>query len=319
MKKPLIVIAGPTASGKTDTAISLSKKIGGEIISADSMQVYKYMNIGTAKPTKEEMQNIPHYLIDELYPNEEFNVMIFQKKAKEYMKEIYKKNKIPIIAGGTGFYINALINNIDFISTVSDESYRIQLYDFAKIHGANALHKKLQEIDSVSADTIHENNIKRVARAIEFYHLTGRKFSEYNEEEKKKQSPYNVAFIILNMEREKLYERINLRVNKMIEQGLVEEVKNLLEKGYSPNLVSMQGLGYKEIVPYIEGKTTLEQAVEQLKQSTRHFAKRQLTWFRRQTDGLWLDLTNTSKECIINYICDYLTKLNIWNEEQSNE
>lgn len=316
MKKPLIVIAGPTASGKTDTAVLLAKKINGEIISADSMQVYKYMDIGTAKPAKEEMQGIKHYLIDELYPDEQFNVMVFQKKAKQYMEEIYEKGKIPIIVGGTGFYINALINDIHFVPTNDDESYRKELYEMAKKQGANVLHQKLQELDPVSANTIHENNIKRVTRAIEFYHLTGKKFSEYNEEEKKKQSPYNTAFFIFNMEREKLYKRINLRVDKMIEQGLVQEVKNLLEKGYIFDLVSMQGLGYKEMIPYIRGEITIQQAIEQLKQSTRHFAKRQLTWFRRQNDGIWLDLTNCSKECIINDIYDYLAKLNIWNEEQ---
>ncbi len=307
MKKPLIVIAGPTACGKTDISIELAKRINGEIISADSMQVYKFMDIGTAKATKEEMQGIKHYLIDEFMPDEEFNVMVFQKKAKEYMEDIYSKGKIPIIAGGTGFYINAVVNDNEFTETVDDNSLREKLYKDAQENGAEYNHNKLKEVDPEYASTVHANNIKRVARALEYFYLTGQKFSEHNAEEKKKSSPYNTSFIILNMDREKLYKRIDMRVDIMIKNGLVDEVKNLLDMGYTPDLVSMQGLGYKEIIPYIEGEWSLEKSVDELKKRTRHFAKRQLTWFKRQTENcLWVDLTDDNKEIALNKITEYI-------------
>lgn len=312
MKKDLIIIAGPTACGKTSTSIALAKKINGEIISADSMQIYKYMNIGTAKPDIIEMDGIKHYLIDELEPNEEFNVMIFQKMAKTYMNEIYAKGKIPILTGGTGFYINALVNDNNFMETNNDYTLRNSLYYEAELHGTQTLHNKLKEIDPISAEAIHHNNVKRVARAIEFYELTGVPISIHNEEERKKESPYNTASIILNMDRNILYDRINLRVDKMVDMGLVDEVKNLLNMGYSPQLVSMQGLGYKEIVSFLDGKSTLEDTIDELKKSTRHFAKRQLTWFRQQRkDGLWLDITKTSENKIIDNILEYLKSSNI--------
>lgn len=297
MKKPLVVIAGPTACGKTELSIKLAKKINGEIISADSMQVYKMMDIGTAKATKEEMCGIKHYLLDELMPDEEFNVMIFQQKAKAYMEDIYAKGKIPILVGGTGFYINALVNDNCFTETEDDnEAVRKALYEDAEKNGAEYNHNRLKEVDPEYAATVHPNNIKRVARALEYFLLTGEKFSVHNALEKEKASPYNVAFIILNMDRQKLYERIDMRVDLMVKNGLVEEVKALLDKGYSPDLVSMQGLGYKEIVPFINGEITLEEAVCELKKRTRHFAKRQLTWFKRQTeDCLWVDLTDGDK------------------------
>lgn len=314
MQKPLIVIAGPTACGKTKTAIALAKQINGEIISADSMQVYKYMDIGTAKPTKEEMNGVPHYLIDEFYPNEEFNVMIFQKKAKEYIEEIYTKNKIPIVVGGTGFYINALVNDNNFMSTNADNSYRKKLTALAEQQGNEVLFELLQKVDPESAAVIHSNNVKRVIRAIEFYYQTGQTISSHNKEEKQKQTPYQLAFVILNMDRKKLYDRIDVRVDLMIKAGLIEEVQYLLKKGYSRNLVSMQGLGYKEIVSYLMEETTLENAVYELKKNTRHFAKRQLTWFRRQTEGIWLDLTNSSEDCTIKAICNYLTEQAIIKE-----
>ena len=307
MKKPLVVIAGPTACGKTDISIELAKRINGEIISADSMQVYKFMDIGTAKATKEEMQGIKHYLIDEFMPDEDFNVMIFQQKAKEYMEEIYSKGKIPIIAGGTGFYINAVVNDNEFTETEEDNSLREKLYKDAQENGADYNHNKLKKIDPEYAATVHANNIKRVARALEYFYLTGQKFSEHNAEEKKKTSPYNTSFIILNMDREKLYKRIDMRVDIMIKNGLIDEVKKLLDMGYDPGLVSMQGLGYKEIVPYITGEWSLEKAVDELKKRTRHFAKRQLTWFKRQTENcLWVDLTDGNKEKALNKITEYI-------------
>lgn len=292
MKKPLIVIAGPTACGKTGTSVELAKLINGEIISADSMQVYKYMDIGTAKATKEEMQGIKHYLIDELYPDEEFNVMIFQNSAKKYMAEIYDKNKIPILAGGTGFYINALVYDNDFMLINNNLEIRNELETAAKENGNEYVYNILKEIDPEYAGIVHANNLKRVIRAIEYYRLTGEKMSSHNKLAKEKESPYDTKFFILTMERSKLYQRIDLRVDKMIEEGLVSEVKKLLEMGYSPNLVSMQGLGYKEIVPYINGEITLEKAVYDIKIKTRHFAKRQMTWFNNQNKGMFIDMTN---------------------------
>ena len=311
MDKPLVIIAGPTACGKTATSIELAKKINGEIISADSMQVYKYMDIGTAKATKQEMQDIPHYLIDEFYPDEEFNVMIFQKKAKDYIDQIYKKGKIPILVGGTGFYINALVFDNNFVEEESDSNLRNELYELAEKNGVEYLHNMLKEFDPESAEKIHYNNVKRVARAIEFYKKTEKPISEHNKEAKSKSSPYKTAFIVLDMDRQKLYERINKRVDVMIEDGLVDEVKMLLEKGYKKELVSMQGLGYKEIVAYINGETSLEEAIEKLKQSTRHFAKRQLTWFRGQTDGLWIDISDGDVDNAVNKIIDYMEKIDL--------
>lgn len=295
MKKPLIVIAGPTACGKTDISIDLAKAIGGEIISGDSMQVYKLMDIGTAKVTNDEMCGIPHFLVDEIYPDEEYNVMLFQKKAKEYMNGIYDRGHIPIIVGGTGFYINALVYDNDF--SVEDESpIREEFYKIAEENGAEELHRMLCEVDPEYADEIHYNNVKRVARALEYFHMTGEKMSEHNKKSKKKESPYNLAFFVLNMDREKLYERINLRVDIMMKNGLEAEVRNLINMGYSPELVSMQGLGYKEFIPYFNGDITLEEAVEDIKKFTRRFAKRQLTWFRGQTNGSWLDMGILSRE-----------------------
>ena len=311
MKKPLIVIGGPTACGKTGFSIQLAKKIGGEIISADSMQVYRYMDIGTAKVTLEEADGVPHYLIDEFDPDEEYNVMIFQQKAKAYMEEIWAKGKVPILVGGTGFYINALLYDNDFTETENDTTYREECYKLAQEQGPEVLFERLKEVDPAYAEIMHANNVKRVTRALEYHYLTGQKFSEHNAEQKEKESPYDAAVIILNMDREKLYERIELRIDLMMEQGLLEEVKGLLEKGYAPDLVSMQGIGYKEFVPYFNGECTLEEAVIQLKTNTRRFAKRQLTWFRRQIDGLWVDLGNATGEKAMEDVLSYLKQQNI--------
>lgn len=310
MKKPLIVIAGPTACGKTDLSINLAEKIGGEIISGDSMQVYKLMDIGTAKPTAEETRGIPHFLIDDLYPDEEYNVMIFQKKAKEYMKGIYDRGHIPIIVGGTGFYINALVYDNDFTEEESS-SIRDELYRIAETEGKEKLHDMLADIDVEYAKSIHPNNVKRVARAIEYYRLTGEKMSEHNKSAKEKESPYNTAFFVLNMDRQKLYERIDMRVDIMMENGLENEVRKLIDMGYSPELVSMQGLGYKEFIPYFNGEISLEKAVDDIKKYTRHFAKRQLTWFRRQTEGIWIDMTGGDKEKALSQIINEIEKRNI--------
>lgn len=289
MKKPLIVLTGPTAVGKTSLSISLAKAVNGEIISADSMQVYKGMDIGSAKIRKEEMQGVTHYLVDILEPEEEFHIVKFQELAKAALEEIYAKGKIPILVGGTGFYIQAVTRDIDFTQAEQETSYREELEQFAKEKGAEYLHEKLREVDSKSAENIHANNVKRVIRALEFYHQNGTPISEHNEEQKQQTSPYNLAYFVLTAPREILYERIDRRVDQMMEEGLLEEVKSLRERGYHRGMVSMQGIGYKEILAYLEGEYPLEEAVRILKRDTRHFAKRQLTWFRREQDVIWVD------------------------------
>lgn len=289
MKRPLIILTGPTAVGKTKASIGLAKALNGEIISADSMQVYKYMDIGSAKIRPEEMQGIKHYLIDELEPDEEFHVVKFQQMAKQAMEKIYAKGKVPIVVGGTGFYIQALLYDIDFTESNEDSTYRKELEQLAAEKGAEYIHDMLRKVDPASADTIHANNVKRVIRALEFYRQTGEKISEHNEQERAKESPYDFCYFVLNDDRERLYERINHRIDKMLEEGLLEEVQSLKNKGYTRDMVSMQGLGYKEILDYLNGECTLEEAIYTLKRDTRHFAKRQLTWFRRERDVTWID------------------------------
>ncbi len=296
MKKPLIVLTGPTAVGKTELSIKLAGAIGGEIISADSMQVYKYMDIGTAKISTAEMGQIPHYLIDILEPEEEFNVVKFKEYAGKCMEEIYAKGKIPIIVGGTGFYIQAVLYGIDFKENGEDTAYRQQLEVLYKKEGSEYLHAKLAQIDPSSALAIHPNNVKRVIRALEYYDQTGSRISEHNEEQRKNESPYNFCYIVLNNDREVLYERINRRVDLMMEAGLVQEVKQLLERGLSGDMVSMQGLGYKEIVRYLIGECSLEEAVYTIKRDTRHFAKRQLTWFKREKEVTWIQKNDFDNE-----------------------
>ena len=306
MKKPIIIIGGPTACGKTAMSIALAKRIGGEIISADSMQVYRQMDIGTAKVREEEKEGIPHYLIDEINPDEEYNVMIFQQKAKKYMEEIWDKGKIPIIVGGTGFYVNALLYDNEFTHTEEDTTFREACYVRAEKEGPDALYEELKQIDYEYALTVHSNNIKRVVRGLEYYYFTGEKFSKHNAEQKTKESPYIAGVILLTMERKLLYERIEKRIDLMMEEGLLEEVQGLLEKGYSKDLISMQGLGYKEFMPYFEKERSIEEVVEELKKGTRHFAKRQLTWFRRQIEGLWVDLSETNIEVAMEDVLNYL-------------
>lgn len=288
-KKPMIILTGPTAVGKSALSVELAKQINGAIISADSMQVYRHMDIGSAKITPGEMQGITHYMIDELEPDEEFHVVRFVTMAKEYLNKIYADGKIPIIAGGTGFYIQALLYDIDFTKQQCDETYREKLEALAKERGAEYLHGMLRKVDPASAEAIHANNIKRVIRALEFYHLSGEKISEHNETERQKHSPYNFAYFVLTDERAKLYDHIDRRVDAMVEAGLVDEVKNLKAMGCSRKMVSMQGLGYKEILAYLDGEYTLEEAIYIIKRETRHFAKRQLTWFKRERDVIWLD------------------------------
>lgn len=289
MKKPLIVLTGPTAAGKTELSIALAKKLNGAIISADSMQVYKYMNIGSAKIRPEEMQGIRHYLVDVLDPREEFHVARFQQMAKEAMDEIYRNGQLPIVVGGTGFYIQALLKDIDFDESSGELPCRKELEETARREGGAVLYERLKQVDPESAEAIHPNNVKRVIRALEFYQETGQPISLHNKEQKEKQPPYTYAYFVLNDDRARLYERIDRRVDRMVEQGLVEEVRWLKEHGYDRSLVSMQGLGYKELFPYLDGTCSLEEAVEIIKRDTRHFAKRQITWFKREPDVIWLN------------------------------
>ena len=312
-KKPMVILTGPTAVGKTALSIELAKKINGAIISADSMQVYKYMDIGSAKIMPEEMQNIKHYLVDELLPTDEFHIVKFQEMAKTALEEIYLQDKIPIIVGGTGFYIQGLLYDIDFSKQDADYEYRMELEAFAKEHGAQALHERLREIDPASYETIHANNIKRVIRALEYYHLSGKPISEHNEQERQKESPYHFAYFVLNDDRKNLYDRIEKRIDVMMEQGLLEEVTRLKQMGCHKDMVSMQGLGYKEILAYLDGEYSLEAAVDLLKKETRHFAKRQLTWFRRERDVIWFDKSKYSydERMILEDMCKLLEEKQI--------
>ena len=288
-KQKLVVLTGPTAVGKTKLSIELAKKINGEIISADSVQVYKGMDIGSAKVKEDEMSGVKHYLIDCLEPTSEFNVNVFQSLAKEAMEKIYNKGKIPIIVGGTGFYIQALIYDIDFTKEEQDITYRQDLEDIARREGVEFVHDLLKEVDPISAQNIHANNLKRVIRALEFYHQNGSKISEHNEEQGKKKSPYDTYYFVIEDDRDVLYDRINKRVDEMFGAGLVEEVKTLIKKGCTTELVSMQAIGYRQVVDYIDGKCNLEDAIDKVKKDTRHFAKRQLTWFRREKEVVWLN------------------------------
>lgn len=288
-KKKLVVLTGPTAVGKTNLSIELAKRIGGEIISADSAQVYKYMDIGSAKIRPDEMNGIPHYLIDELEPSEEFNVVVFQQKAKQYMQEIYDRGHIPILVGGTGFYIQAVLYDINFSVDDNNHQIREELENLARKKGPEFMHEELRKIDPASADAIHANNVKRVIRALEYYKLTGQKISEHNEEQKKNESPYDFSYFVLNDHRNLLYERIDKRVDEMVTEGLVEEVKHLKEMGYDRSYVSMQALGYKEIFRFLEGEITLDEAAYIIKRDTRHFAKRQITWFKREKEVIWVN------------------------------
>lgn len=312
-RKKLIILSGPTAAGKTDLSIALAKAIGGEIISADSMQVYRGFDIGTAKIRPEEMEGIPHYLIDILGPEEDFSVFEFQRRAKECMAQIRQNGHIPIIVGGTGFYIQSVLYDIDFTQEETDRAYRRLLEEKAEKEGAEAVHRLLEEADPSAAAQIHANNIKRTIRALEFYHETGERISEHNEEQKARSSPYRFAYFVLNRERKTLYERINLRVDEMLREGLEEEVKCLLDSGISPDSLAMQGLGYKEMVQYLQGECDLDRAVYNIKIGTRHFAKRQLTWFRREKEVLWLNYEDfdNDKEAMLSCMLSELRKRSI--------
>lgn len=288
-KKPLVILTGPTAVGKTALSIKLASEIGGEIISADSMQVYRQMDIGSAKIKPEEMDGIPHHLIDILEPEEEFNVCLFEKLALEAIEQIYERGHIPVVVGGTGFYIQALLYQIDFTEEETDTAFRDKLWQLGEEKGNHYLHELLRKVDPESAEEIHENNRKRVIRALEFYENSGKPISTHNKEQRQKTSAYNSCYFVLTDDRKKLYERIESRVDQMLSKGLVDEVRTLKERGCNASMISMQGLGYKEILEYLDGRCSLLEAVEKIKKETRHFAKRQLTWFRREKDVIWLD------------------------------
>lgn len=312
-KRPLVILTGPTAVGKTALSVKLAKKIGGEIISADSMQVYKHMDIGSAKITKEEMQGVPHHLIDVLMPEEEFNVYTFQAMAREILCGIYERGHIPIVAGGTGFYIQALLYDINFEAEEENSMVREKLEELQRERGNHYLHELLKEKDPDSALEIHENNGKRIIRALEFYELNGIPISVHNKEQRKKESAYRSCYFVLNDERQKLYERIDKRVDEMLDHGLLQEVSKLKDMGYHKNMVSMQGLGYKEMLSYLDGELSFEDAVYLIKRDSRHFAKRQLTWFRREKDVIWIDKQDFSyeDEKILEFIINTMKKKGI--------
>ena len=315
MKKPLIVLTGPTAVGKTGLSIQLAKRIGGEIVSADSMQVYRYMNIGSAKIMPEEMERVPHHLVDILDPREDFHIVRFQEMALEAMKGIYERGHIPMLVGGTGFYIQAVTRGIDFTRADQMDDRRKELEYLAEEYGAEYLHSLLSEKDPAAAASIHPHNIKRVIRALEFYEQNQKPISQHNLEERQKESPYALSYFVLNMPRELLYRRIDERVDRMMEEGLLQEVQMLLDMGVHRPMTSMQAIGYKEIADYLEGVYPLEEAVRVLKRDTRHFAKRQLTWFRREPDVIWVDKDrfDYNDEMILDYMVETIRAKNCQN------
>jgi len=295
VKIPLLVIVGPTAVGKTKTAIQVAHRLQGEVVSADSRQVYRYMNIGTAKPDWNEREGVPHHLIDIVDPDEEFSVADYQRLAQGVIKEIWKRNKLPILAGGTGFYINAVIDNYNFSSTAVNWEFRQRMQQLGEKYGGGYLLEKLRLADPVTAERLHPHDLRRIIRALEVYEFTGCPLSQW-EREQDQDSPYLLHMVGLTMERASLYAVINERVEEMIARGLIDEVRVLLARGYSPDLNSMQGLGYKEIIPYLEGKVSLKEAVEILQRNTRRFAKRQLTWFRRDRRINWYAISTIPGE-----------------------
>lgn len=300
---PLIILTGPTAVGKSALSISLAKAIGGSVISADSMQVYRGMDIGSAKITPEEMCGVKHYLVDVLEPTEEFHVVRFQEMAKVALAEIRSEGKIPIVVGGTGFYIQALLYDIDFTEQEDDPAFREQALAAAREKGNGYLHAKLRQVDPASADAIHENNLRRVIRALEFYEKTGIPISEHNEKERQRTSPYNFCYFVLNDDRAQLYARIDARVEKMLADGLADEVRALIAHGVRRGMTSMQGLGYKELAAWLDGEIDYEEAVRLVKRDTRRFAKRQLTWFRRQQDVIWVNRPDfETEEAILSFL-----------------
>lgn len=295
-KQPLIIITGPTAVGKTENSIKIAKALNGEIISADSMQVYRHMDIGTAKITQKEMDGVPHHLIDCLEPTEDFNIFRFKQMADEAIRDIAGRGKMPVIVGGTGFYIQAVLKDVNFANEEADSGIREELQEIARLKGNESLHEMLREIDPESAAAIHANNVRRVIRAIEYHRLTGEKISVHNACEAEKESPYDYLYFVINNDREILYERIEKRIDKMLSDGLVDEVKKLQDMGCTKDMVSMKGLGYKEVLSYLAGEISYDEAVHILKRDTRHFAKRQITWFKREKDVIWMNYPDFNQD-----------------------
>ncbi len=288
-KKKVICIVGPTASGKTALSIALAKELHGEIVSCDSMQIYRGMDIGTAKPTREEMQDVPHHMLSVVSPEENYSVARYVEEAGKCVDDILNRGKTPIIVGGTGLYVDSLIKGTEFAEYREDEEYRSELFKLSEEKGKGFIHDMLKAVDPERAEEIHENNVKRVIRALEVYKATGKTISEHDAEDMKKPSRYDAIYIgLMYEEREKLYRRINLRVDMMLEAGLCDEVDRLLKSGVSPEATSMQAIGYKELVSYFEGNCSLEEAAEQIKQASRRYAKRQMTWFKRNKNTNWI-------------------------------
>ncbi len=305
-KKKLFILVGPTAIGKTNLSIELAKRLNGEIISADSMQIYKYMDIGTAKITEAEKKNVVHHLIDEVTPDIEFSVSDFQSRANVYINEVNDKDKLPMIVGGTGLYINSLIYDLNFTESISNWDLRREYEEKANLHGNQYIHDELRNIDPISADRIHVNDIQRVIRAIEIYTETGKPMSEYYKDFRKPNDKFDIVMIGLTMDRDKLYSRINERIDIMMDSGLIDEVKSLLDRGYDENLISMQAIGYKEVIQYLKGEYSLEDTIDTLKRESRRYAKRQLTWFRREERVHWIDLDQfDDKDNLLEQIMDY--------------
>jgi len=303
----ICILAGPTAVGKTDVSLGLAKKLCGEIISADSAQVYRHMNIGTAKLKEEEMQGVPHYMIDVVDPDEDFSVANFRDRAEQLIRDINERGKLPIITGGTGLYINSLLDNLDFTKSISDEDFRLEMQQTAEEKGSVYVHSMLEKIDPASFVRLHPNDLRRSIRALEVYKATGKPISFFQDESKKQPPRYDYAYITLTMDREKLYGRIEQRVDKMMDEGLVDEVEGLLKMGYGRGLTSMQALGYKEIAEYLQGGISKEEAIRILKRDTRHYAKRQLTWFRRDSRIFWVDTDNFhNREVLMENIIRYI-------------
>ena len=306
MKNKILVLAGPTAVGKTALSIELAKRLNGEIVSTDSMQIYKYMDIGSAKITPSEMDGIKHHMIDVTTPDKPFSVVDFKNLAQPIMDDLLSNDKLPILTGGTGLYINSLTCNMNFTDATNDEEYRKELETLAEEKGDIYVHNMLKDIDPISYESIHPNNRKRVIRALEVYKVTNKPFSSFNAGDDFYKSKYNVYYYVLNMDREKLYERINRRVDIMFENGLLNECIKLKENGYNSSMQAMQGIGYKEVLLYLEGSITLEEAIEMIKQGSRNYAKRQLTWFRKDPRAKFLDKDVLSDEEIIKIITDDL-------------
>lgn len=302
MKNKLLIIAGPTAVGKTDLSIKLAKELNGEIVSTDSMQIYKYMDIGSAKVTKEEMDGVVHHMIDVIEPDKPFSVAEYKMMATKCIEDILSRGKLPILVGGTGLYINSITCNMNFTEAESDEAYRKELEALANEYGNEYIHNMLKDIDPISFKEIHYNNRKRVIRALEVYKLTKKPFSSFNVGDDFYNGPYDVKYYVLNMDREKLYERINLRVDIMLKNGLIGECIKLKDMGYNSLMQSMQGIGYKEVFYYLDNKISYEEAVEMIKQGSRNYAKRQLTWFRRDPRVTYLNKDEMTENDIFNKV-----------------